>query len=184
MMVGFAYTKTLNHGIMYTKVNLILIAALLYVIAGCDVIAADNRCSDKNVDLIKNPFLESQDEIQAVLDGIFKAIQDKDADKLISYHVYGDKFTEFRDSEYRFNSEENEQFERGLVGAISGFDYNLGDLKINVFGDVAVVTFHADFRPVFGEDVVQLWESTTLVFVNVGGEWKITHEHHSPLNVE
>ncbi|MDZ7692774.1 MAG: nuclear transport factor 2 family protein [Balneolaceae bacterium] len=58
-----------------------------------------------------------------------------------------------------------------------------GDLKIDVFGDVAVVTFHADFRPTIGDEIVQIWESTTLVFVKVDGAWKITHEHHSPLNV-
>jgi hypothetical protein len=44
------------------------------------------------------------------LDGIFKSIQDKDADKLIAYRVYGPKFTEFRDAAPRFNSEENEEF--------------------------------------------------------------------------
>lgn len=70
------------------------------------------------------------------------------------------------------------------MGAISGFDYELGDLKINVFGEVAVVTFHADFRPTIGADVVQIWGSTTLVFVKVDDDWKITHEHHSPLNVD
>jgi|AntRauTorckE6833_2_1112554.scaffolds.fasta_scaffold11666_2 ketosteroid isomerase-like protein len=165
---------------MNIKLNLILIIALFYITAGCDVNAENHRSEN----LITNQFPEAQAELQAVLDGIFKAIQDKDADKLISYHIYGPKFTEFRDSEQRFNSQDNEDFERGLVGAISGFDYNLGDLKIDVFGEVAVVTFHADFRPTIGEDVLQMWESTTLVFVKVDRAWKITHEHHSPLNVE
>lgn len=141
------------------------------------------KLKSKKVDLIADQFQESQQEIQTVLDNIFKAINDDDADKLISYHIYSPKFTEFRDSERRFNSQENEDYERGLVGAVSNFDYNLGDLKINVFGDAAVVTFHADFRPTIGDDVVQIWGSTTLVFVKVNGEWKITHEHHSPLNV-
>ena len=168
---------------MNTKLHLILTLALLYITAGCDVNAETNKAEEQHVDLITDQFEESQTEIQTVLDGIFKAIQDKDADKLISYHIYGPKFTEFRDSEKRFNSQDNEDYERGLVGAISGFDYNLGDLKINVFGDVAVVTFHADFRPTIGDDIVQIWGSTTLVFVKVDGAWKITHEHHSPLNV-
>lgn len=168
---------------MNTKLHLLLIAALFYITAGCDVNAENSKSDEQNVDLITDPFLESQAEIQSVLDGIFKAIDEGDADKLISYHIYGPKFTEFRDSERRFNSQENEDYERGLVGAVSNFDYNLGDLKINVFGDVAVVTFHADFRPTISDDVVQIWGSTTLVFVKVDGDWKITHEHHSPLNV-
>lgn len=168
---------------MNIKLNIIVFFALIYVIAGCDVNAENRESETEDIDLIEDQFLESQAEIQSVLDGIFKAIQDNDADKLISYHIYGPKFTEFRDSEPRYNSQDNEQFERGFVGAISAFDYNLGDLKIDVFGDVAVVTFHADFRPTIGEDVLQIWGSTTLVFVKSDNGWKITHEHHSPLNV-
>lgn len=168
---------------MNTKIHLILIIVLFYFTAGCDVNAENRSNKEQNVDLITDPFLESQQEIQTVLDDIFKAINEGDADKLISYHIYSPKFTEFRDSERRFNSQENEDYERGLVGAVSNFDYNLGDLKINVFGDVAVVTFHADFRPTIGDEVMQIWGSTTLVFVKVNGKWKITHEHHSPLNV-
>ena len=168
---------------MNTSKNLLFIVALFYFIVGCDVNAADNKCNDQPVNLILPQFQESQAEIQIVLDGIFSSIQDNDADKLISYHAYGEKFTEFRDSEPRFNSQENEAYERGFVGAISGFDYNLGDLKIAVYGDIAVVTFHADFRPTIGTDVLQIWGSTTLVFVKTINGWKITHEHHSPLNV-
>ncbi len=167
---------------MKTKLTFLVVIILCFAFTNCDK-KDDNTIESQQIDLINDDFTESKAEIQTVLDGIFKSIQENDADKLISYHIYGPKFTEFRDSEKRFNSEENEQYERGFVGAISGFDYTLGDLKINVFGDVAVVTFHADFRPTIGEDVAQIWGSTTLVFVKVNGEWKITHEHHSPLIV-
>jgi ketosteroid isomerase-like protein len=169
---------------MKNKIHFLLLTTFLFIIYGCDKGKTEVVPTQTPTDLINNQFPESQAEIQSVLDGIFKSIQDGDADKLISYHIYGPKFTEFRDSERRFNSADNEQYERGFVGAISGFDYELGDLKINVFGDLAVVTFHADFRPTIGEDVPQIWGSTTLVFVKVDNEWKITHEHHSPLNVE
>jgi len=183
---------------MNIKLNLIVLVTLLYITTGCDVNSENHKSETQDVDFVTyqqdvdfvtnqlatNEFHVAQAEIQTVLDGIFKAIQDKDADKLISYHVYGPKFTEFRDSQLRFDSQANEEFERGFVGAISGFDYNLGDLKIDVFGSVAVVTFHADFRPIIDGQVIQIWESTTLVFLRVKGEWKITHEHHSPLNVE
>ena len=180
---------TAKYKIMKTKLNLIVLVTLLYITTGCDVNTENHEIETQEVDLVTNQlatneFHVAQAEIQTVLDGIFKAIQDKDADKLISYHIYGPKFTEFRDSQLRFDSQANEEFERGFVGAISGFDYNLGDLKIDVFGNVAVVTFHADFRPTIGGQVIQIWESTTLVFLRVKGEWKITHEHHSPLNVE
>ncbi|MCH7770779.1 MAG: nuclear transport factor 2 family protein [Bacteroidetes bacterium] len=135
-------------------------------------------CS-KKVDIVNDEFPQAKVEIKKVLDGIFKSFQDKDADKLISYHVYGPKFTEFRNDAPRFGSKENEEYERGFVGAISAFDYNLGDLKIDVFGDVAVVTFEADFRPTIKEQVHQIWANVNLVFVKYNGTWKITHEHFS-----
>lgn len=133
------------------------------------------------VELINNPFPQAQAEIKATLDELFKSIQDKDADKLISFHIYGPKFTEFKDSQKRVGSAENKAYERGLVGAISAFDYSLDDLKIDVFGDVAVITFHADFRPTVGGNVGQIRGGVTLIFVKVDNKWKITHEHFSPL---
>lgn len=162
------------------KTNLLLSLMIIFgiVTTGC-------QPSEKpETDIINNEFSESQAEIKEVLNGIFKSIQDNDADKLISYHVYSPKFTEFRDSEPRSGSEENEKYERGLVSAVSNFDYELGDLLINVFGDVAVVTFHADFRPTIGEDKLQILGQVTLVFVKTADTWKITHEHFSPLNSE
>ena len=61
----------------------------------------------------------------------------------------GQKFTDFKDEGPRGNPVSNEAGERGLVGAISDFNYDLNDLKLSVFGDVAIITFHADFRPIY-----------------------------------
>ena len=169
---------------MKTKLTFLAIIIFSFIFTACDNDDDEFTVESKEIDIIENEFPESKAEIRTVLDGIFKSIQEGNAEKLIAYHVYGPKFTEFRESEHRYDSAENEAYERAFVGAISGFDYDLEDLKINVFGDVAVVTFHANFRPTIGEDVIQIWGSTTLVFVKVNGEWKITHEHHSPLNVD
>ncbi len=159
---------------MKTKYALILLVLLGFLFTNC-------KEKEKNgkVDIVKNEFPKAKAEIKQVLDGIFKSFQDKDADKLIAYHIYGSKFTEFRNNAPRFGSKENEEYERGFVGAISAFDYNHGDLKIDVFGDVAVVTFEADFRPTIQGQVHQIWANVTLVFVKVNDTWKITHEHFS-----
>lgn len=133
------------------------------------------------IDLVKEEFPAAKAEIQAVLDGIFLSIQQQDADKLISYHAYGPKFTEFKEATYRNGSEGNEAYERGFVGMISSFDYDLEDLKIVVYGEVAVVTFHANFRPTVEENQLQINEQTTLIFVDTDKGWKIVHEHHSEL---
>lgn len=154
------------------KTKMTVIAVLIFVLINLG-------CGAQKVDLINDDFPEYQAEIKQVLDGIFQSFRDKDADKLISYHIYGPKFTEFRNDDPRFGSQGNEEYERGFVGAIDAWDYNLGGLKIDVFGEVAVVTFEADFRPTMQGKVHQIWANVTLVFVKTKGTWKITHEHFS-----
>lgn len=133
--------------------------------------------------LTSNEFVQAQAQIEQTLLDIFTSIQEKDADRLISFHAYGPKFTEYKDGERRTGSAENEAYERGLVAAISAFDYDLHDLKIDVFyGNVGKVTFHADFRPTIDGNTFQLRSQATLLFIRVGKDWKIVHEHLSPLN--
>jgi len=169
---------------MKTKSIVTLLIVMVMIFAGCKEDGEIAESENGNSDVITNTFPEAQLEIQQVLDSIFTSIQNKDADKLISYHVYGPKFTEFRDSAPRFGSAGNEEYERGFVAAISGFEYDLNDLKIDVFGDVAIVTFHADFRPVMEGNTIQIHGGVTLIFVRTESGWKITHEHFSPLNIK
>ncbi len=162
---------------MKIKMTITLIVTLTLINIGCQQAEEKKVDTDVVVDIVKDDFPEYQQEIKQVLDGIFQSFKDKDADKLISYHVYGPKFTEYRNDGPRFGSEGNEEYERGFVGAIEDWDYNLNDLKIDVFGEVAVVTFEADFRPTMEAEKVQIWANVTLVFVKTNGAWKITHEH-------
>jgi ketosteroid isomerase-like protein len=55
------------------------------------------------------------------------------------------------------------------------------DLKIDVFGEVAVVTFLVNSSFKVGTDNLERQARSTLVFVKDQGTWKITHEHFSPL---
>lgn len=161
--------------------SLLSFVVIFFLIAGCQQDGASNEVTAQNPDLINDTFPEAQAEIKEVLDGTIQSLKDRDADKLISYHAYGPKFTHFKDGLPREGSEANEKGERDLVAAISGWDSDMNDLKINVFGDVSVVTFHADFRPIIGGETRQLNYQVTLVLVNTDRGWKITHEHFSPL---
>lgn len=162
---------------MKTKLTLTVMVILGFLVAGCNEKKSQTPVEEVKIDIVNDEFPEAKEEIKQVLDDIFKSINDDNADQLISYHVYGPKFTEFRNDGPRLDSKGNEEYERGLVGAVSTFDYNLGDLKIDVFGDVAVVTFEADFRPTIEGDINQIWANVTLVFIKVNDSWKITHEH-------
>ena len=107
-------------------------------------------------------------------------------DKLISFHAYGDKFVEFNGGE-SFDSAENEANERTLFGTVvdpGGVkQFDAIDLKVAVYyGNVANVTFLSDFILEIGGEEITINNLITLLFVKTKGEWKIVHEHHSPVS--
>lgn len=134
------------------------------------------------VDLMNDEFPEAKQEIMETFGAIAQSLKDGDMDKLISFHAYGPKFTEFKKGEPRNDGEVNETYEREVFGGVTEvvkFDAN--DLQIAVYGEVANVTFHSDFHLKFGEDLVVVNDQISLLFLKTGDGWKIVAEHHSPL---
>ena len=137
------------------------------------------------IDLINDEFPEAQQEVMETFGAVAQSIKDGDLDKLISFHAYGPKFTEFKNGEPRNGGEANEAHERSVFGSVTEvvkFDAN--DLQIAVYGDVANLTFHSDFHLKFGEDLVVVNDQITLLWVKTNDGWKMVHEHHSPLKQE
>lgn len=137
-------------------------------------------------DGIMNEYPAEKAEILQTWDEIVESVKEGDLDKLISFHAYGPKFTEFKQGAPRNGGEENEAFEREVFGSVTEVvKMDKNDMKVAVYyGNVAVVTFHSDFHLKFGEDLAVINDQISLVFVKTAdGEWKIVHEHHSPLNV-
>ena len=69
--------------------------------------------------------------------------------------------------------------EAAFAEKIDGFVYEPRDLKIDVFGGVAVVTYYPYVSYLKDGELVARTDRQTLVFVKTSGEWKIVHEHHS-----
>ena len=166
------------------KISITLSLTILFCIVfyGCKFSIQEQEISDLKIDIINDEFPEAQKEIRLTVDSLFNSIQMKDADKLKSFHLYGPKFTAFVPGMLRQGPKENEEGERNTINSISSFDYILNDLKISVFGDFAIVTYHGDFELSFDEDLKEMHTQTTLVFVMTEAGWKLTHEHSSPLN--
>lgn len=138
-------------------------------------------------DRIMNEYPAEKAEILQTWDEIVESVQEGDLDKLISFHSYGPKFSEFKQGAPRNGGEENEAFEREVFGSVTDVvKMDTNDMKVAVYyGNVAIVSFHSDFHLMFGEDLAVINDQISLVFVkNNAGNWKIVHEHHSPLNVE
>jgi ketosteroid isomerase-like protein len=157
---------------MKTRFTFTLVAILGLLFSGCQA----------QVDLINDEFPEAEQEVMETFGAIAQSIKDGDMDKLISFHAYGPKFTEFKDGAPRNGDEANEVYERHLFGSVSEVvKFDAKDLKIAVYGDVANLTFHSDFQLMFGTDLVTVNDQITLLFVRTNDGWKMVHEHHSPL---
>jgi len=127
---------------------------------------------------------EEKAEVLQTMAEITESVRAGDIDKLISFHAYSPKFTEFKQGAPRNGAEDNEAFERGVFGSVKEVvKMDANDMKVEVYhGNVAVVTFHSDFHLQFEEEMAVVNDQISLVFVkNNQGEWKIVHEHHSPL---
>jgi len=139
----------------------------------------------QTVDLINDEFPEAKQEVINTFVAIAQSIKDGDMDKLISFHAYGPKFTEFKDGSPRNGDVANEAHERKVFGSVTEvIKFDAKDLAVAVYGDVANLTFHSDFHLKFGEDLAVINNQITLLFVKTNDGWKLVHEHHSPLNME
>lgn len=170
---------------MKTKLTLTLIMIFGLFIMSCDNDDDDqtNASPDPSRDLINNEFPVEKQEVMDTFGAIAQSINDGDMDKLISFHAYGPKFTEFKNGEPRNGDAANEAHERNVFGSVTEVvKFDAKDLKIAVYGEVANLTFHSDFHLKFGEDLVVVNDQITLLFVKTNDGWKMVHEHHSPLN--
>jgi ketosteroid isomerase-like protein len=154
----------------------------LLFLVGAGILGCQQNATETRKDIISEMYPEEQARIEKLLNEIFDSGQKKDLDRLASYHLYGPKFTEFKNGRPRQDAEAGEKDEREIFSAMSDFKYNLQDIKVNVFGDVAIATFHGDFGGWIGQDTLAFKLQSTLVFVKDGETWKIAHEHFSPLN--
>jgi len=163
---------------MKTKLSFTFIMLLGFVMSSFNL-------SAQSVDLINDEFPEAKQEVMETFGAIAQSIKDGDIDKLISFHAYGPKFTDFDAGAPRRGSEANEAHERSLFGSVTEVvKFDAKDLAVAVYGDVANVTFHSDFHLKFGEDLAIVNNQITLLFVKTKDGWKLVHEHHSPLNKE
>src|SRR4051812_24399574 len=104
----------------------------LMIISSC-------RKDAPKTDLLTETYPNEQENIKNIVTHIFDLARAKQMDSVEAYHLYGPKFSKFDDGEYagRMNAEDAKQAERNLFTAVSSFDYDLDDFKVDVFNDAA-----------------------------------------------
>ncbi|MCZ7638551.1 MAG: nuclear transport factor 2 family protein [Verrucomicrobia bacterium] len=106
----------------------------------------------------------------------------KDFERLDSYHFYGPKFTRFSGgSPVIMDAAATRKAEHEGLAALQELTMGVDALKIDVFGTVGIATFILNYSFASGDATVRRKERSTLVFVNERGDWKIAHEHLSPI---
>lgn len=134
------------------------------------------------MDIIADPFESAQAAVQARIEQVLDAVTAKDFDRLASYHLAGPKFSKFDDVDPldRQDAETGMRMEVEQFTGMEDFHGRFDDLKIDVFGPVAIATgiFVWDCRA--EGEVLSGRTRSTLVFVDSNEQWVIAHEHHSP----
>jgi hypothetical protein len=198
--VGVNRKFNLERGDLLMKaIRLLLVSFLVVCVSTTNVVASEK--SDKN-SVIDQTYPQAQAEViatflairQNIMDGAGRGATSDYMNQLISFHAYGDKFVEFNGG-WSFNSAENEAGERQLFGealvedGVTKFWFIEGTLNVAVYyGNVANLTFISDFDLIFegpgpeSERTHTVNNLITLLFVKTKGEWKMVHEHHSPVN--
>jgi ketosteroid isomerase-like protein len=176
--------------------------------AGVEGLASENSTLAKTEkgSVINQEYQDAQEEVYATFGAIATSIvqgaghgygtgsdplvPNDNMDQLISFHDYsGYYFTEFNNGG-SYHATENEAHERALFGdavdegGVQKFAAVPGTLKVAVFyGNVANLTFISDFELLINEELHTVNNLITLLFVKTDGDWKMVHEHHSPVNV-
>lgn len=94
-------------------------------------------------DIIRDAFPDEQAAVAKVLRQVVEAAEKKELDRLEAFHLYGPKFTKFDDWEplERQDAAASRKAEREGLAAVKAFSPTIDDLKVDVFGPVAVATF-------------------------------------------
>ena len=154
----------------------------LAVVGVMTLVLAMLGCASVRTPNLEAEYLQESAQIEQRLKQIFDAAEKKEMDRLDSYHFYGPKFTKFSASlPERQDAATARKGEHDGVGAINDLKMEAEELKIDVFGDAAIATFTLKFGFSAGAERIERKEHGTLVLVKDHGDWKITHEHFSPI---
>jgi ketosteroid isomerase-like protein len=124
-----------------------------------------------------------QKQIQQRLQDVFAAAESKDFNRLDIYHLYGPTFTKFTGSSPdRLDAAASQKEEQDGIEAAKALKMRAEALRIDIFDNVGIATFILDYSFESAGQVVHRKDRSTLVFVKEAGEWKIAHEHLSPIN--
>jgi len=144
---------------------------LLLVLASCSTPHSEQE-------LVNDLFPNEQAELREVIDGIARDAMGANIEGLKAAHLHSEKFTKFGPRNFdRQDVAATDESEAAFFSSIKSLDYQVRDLKIDVFGRVAVATYYPHVSFVKDGEAKELTGRQTFVFLKTAEGWKLVHEH-------
>jgi len=128
--------------------------------------------------LVTDTFPSAQAELRETVMSIAADIMSANIEGLQTVHLVSDKFTKFGPRKFeRQDVSGTNASEAAFFSSITNVNYRIDDLKIDVFGDIGVVTYYPHVTFVKENESKVVDGRQTLVFLKTDKGWKIVHEH-------
>lgn len=133
--------------------------------------------------IIEQSYDQARRAIEQRMDDLLRAAEAGDLARLRNFRLDSPKFSKFSDEPpfERQDFAEAMEYEAAEFAALDSIQHAFRDVKTDVFGEVAVVTALYDYEAVAGGERPGGVLRVTAVMVDDDGDWKIAHEHLSPL---
>lgn len=132
-----------------------------------------------------DPTFGDAQAVARALTDLMDAAARKDLDRVDAFHLYGPAFSKFSENGLgRQDADTTREAERRGLTAARSFEVQIDDLKVDLFGPVAVATMILRYAVATEGLEAKGATRSTIVLVQVESEWKIVHEHHSSLRGE
>lgn len=128
--------------------------------------------------LIEDAFPEAQEELSKAVKSIAKDAMSGNIEGLHAIHLDSAKFTKFGPRSFdRQDVASTKESEAAFFGSVSNMNYEIKELKIDVFGDLGIVTYYPHVSYMKDGEEKKASGRQTLIFLKTKNGWKIVHEH-------
>lgn len=135
--------------------------------------------------------MEESDEsvIKRAVYRAFEVGKSKDLQSIQQMHSNDERFSKFSDMPpyMRMGYSDTCMHEELYFASISDYDFKIEDLRIDMFGEMAIVTFLIEHTGMLVDDysftgrTMSVRSRATMVFQEIDKEWLVVHEHFSKI---
>ena len=134
----------------------------------------------------------SEDNETLIKRTVYKAFEigkSKDLQSIQSIHYNDKRFSKFGDAPpyMRMDYSEACMHEELYFASVSDYDFKIEDLRVDIFGDIAIATFLIEHTGMLVDDysftgrTMNVKSRGTMIFQKKGSVWLIIHEHFSKI---